>query len=312
MRLTRTVLTSMAAVALAAIILRAATRRPVPAAQTGTFANGMRYAVWDGGDKTLLAIMGGPGSALPSPRELAMMAGSLRPYLDDGFTVWTATRRRGMPTGYSVADMAADYAEVIETELGGKVDVVVGEELGGLIALQLAADRPELLDRLAVVRTAWQITEWGKDADGRFGEALSAGRFSDAGAAVLEEIVPGPSWATLRRSLGPLIGRWLATRDYDLADVLVETRAEQAYDGRAALPRIDVPVLIVVGGKDRVFAPALAAETAELIPRSRLVEYPTANGLRTASSPQVPRDVLAFVHGPAPTASAREATFGSR
>ncbi len=295
MRVAPIVLTAVAAAA-AAAILAAKARAPAPEAHTGTFANGMEYLRWDGGPRTALFVMGGPGSAIPSPRERSMMVGSLRPYLEDGFTAWTATRRRGMPEGYSVADMAADYAQVIETEIGGRVDVLVGEELGGMIALQLAADRPELVGLVAGVRTAWQVSEWGRDADGRFGEALSAGRFAEAGAAVLEEFVPEPSWARVRRAVGPLVGRWLASRAYDLADVLVETRAEQTYDGRSALPRITVPTLLIGGGRDRIFTPGLVAETASLIPRVTVVEYPKAIGLQTVSSSQVPRDVLEFVH----------------
>lgn len=303
MRVTPIVLTGLAAAAVAAAIA-ASRRRPPPEPSTGTFANGMGYVRWDGGPRTLLSIMGGPGSAIPSPRERAMMAGSLRPYLDDGFTVWAVTRRRGMPEGYSVADMAADHAQVIESELGGWVDVLLGEELGGMIAMELAAARPDLVGQVAVVRTAWQTSEWGRDADGRFGEALSARRFSVAGATLLEEIVPAPSWARLRRALGPLVGRWLASRDYDFPDVLVETRAEQTYDGRGTLPRIDVPVLVIAGGKDRIFTPELVAETVTMIPTSTLVQYPSATGLGTVSTSKVPHDVLDFVHASVSAATA--------
>lgn len=291
-----------AAVAVAVAATRRA--RPLPAVRTGVFTNGMEYLAVGSGPRRMLFILGGPGSAVPSGREVAMMAGSATPYLDDGYTVWAVTRRRGMPAGYSVADMARDYAQVIESDLGGRVDVVVGEELGGMIGLHLAADHPDLLDRLALVRVAWSVTDWGRRLDGRFGEALSAGRFAEAGAAMLEEIVPGARWAWLRRLLGPSVGRWLAGRDYSLPDVLVETRAEQAFDGRDVLPSIDVPVVLIAGGNDRIFSKDAVEETGRLIPDCTLVLYEGRNGIRTVTSRQVPRDVLTFLHEKATTPAA--------
>lgn len=287
-------------VALAAAGAARRARPPVPVGRTGSFANGMEYIAWGSGPKRLLFIVGGPGSAVPSEREARMAAGSIGPYLDDGYTVWAVTRRRNMPSGYTIADMADDYADVVENELGGRVDVVVAEELGGLIGLHLAADHPGLLDRLALVRTAWGATEWGRDVDGRFGEALGAGRFAEAGAATLEEVVPGALWWWLRRLVGPLIGRWLASRDYNLPDVLVEARAERAFDGRGVLPRISLPVVLIAGDKDRIFAKDQVEETARLIPDCTLIRYEGTNGIRTAASRRVPRDVLAFVHRRAP------------
>ncbi|MGM0385273.1 MAG: alpha/beta fold hydrolase [Actinomycetota bacterium] len=225
-----------------------------------------------------------------------MMAGSMEPYVDSGYTVWAVTRRRSMPAGYSIAEMARDYAGVIEAELGGRVEVVVGEEFGGMIGLQLAAERPELLDRLALVRVAWRVTDRGRDLEGRFGEALSSGRFAEAGAAMLEEVVPGSRWRWLRRLLGPPIGRWLASRDYHLPDVLVETRAEQDFDGREILPRIHTPVILIAGTDDHVFARNDVEETAQMLPDCTLVQYEGASGLRTVMSRRVPEDVLSFVN----------------
>jgi pimeloyl-ACP methyl ester carboxylesterase len=206
-----------------------------------------------------------------------------------------------MPAGTTIADMADDYAHIIGSDLGGKVDVVVAEELGGMIGMHLAAGHPDLLDHLALVRTAWEVTEIGRDVDGRFGEALTAGRLGEAGATVLEEVVPGAQWTWLRRLLGPLIGRWLANRGYNLPDVLVEARAEQAFDGRQILSRITVPVILIAGNNDRDFAKDDVEETARLIPDCTLIQYEGANGIRTASSPRVPRDVLAFIHRTAAT-----------
>jgi pimeloyl-ACP methyl ester carboxylesterase len=56
-----------------------------------------------------------------------------RLYVAAGFTVWILTRRRHMPAGHSAADMADDVAQAI-ADLGRRVDLVVGESYGGMIA----------------------------------------------------------------------------------------------------------------------------------------------------------------------------------
>lgn len=290
------ILVSAAGVALGAVAIGWKAQAGGPKTRTGTFANGMEYAVLGSGPKTLLMIPGGPGSAVPSGFEIRMMAGSIQPFLEDGFTVWDVTRRRQMPTGHTFADMADDYAQVIKDELGGKVDVVVAEESGGVIGQYLAAFHPDRLGHLALVCTAWRTTEWGKDVDRKFGEALGAGRFAEAGTALLDAVVPGDRLRWLGRLVGPVVGRWLASRDYTLPDVLIETRAELDFDGRAVLPQITVPVLLVCGDRDRSYAKDAVEETARLIPDCSLVWYEGLGHLRALSSSRVPKDVLAFVN----------------
>jgi pimeloyl-ACP methyl ester carboxylesterase len=295
----RTALVLAAAVAVAvvgAVAARRAALRPLPEPRTGAFPNGMEYAAVGGGPRTLLFIQGGPGSSVPSRSALRMMAGSIRPYLDDGFTVWLVTRRRGMPPGHTIADMAEDYAEVIADELGGRVDLVVGESLGGEIAQYLAANHSDRMGRLALVCTAARSTEWGDDVDRRLAEAFGAGRTAEAGATFLEYVIAGQRWRWLRRLLGPLVGRWIAGQGYPVQDVVTESLAEAGFDARPALPRITVPVLLVCGDEDVFFAKDAVEETARLIPDCTLVWYEGRGHIRAASSRSVPRDVLAFAH----------------
>lgn len=60
------------------------------------------------------------------------------------------------PEGYAVADMAAEAASLVD-RLAVEKCHFIGHALGGLIGLQLALDRPTLIDRLVVVN-AWAKT----------------------------------------------------------------------------------------------------------------------------------------------------------
>jgi aminoacrylate hydrolase len=70
----------------------------------------------------------------------------------------TGTGRSGgtVPAGYAISDMAAEVAALLDA-LGVTKAHFVGHALGGLVGLQLAVDRPGLVDRLVLVN-AWAKT----------------------------------------------------------------------------------------------------------------------------------------------------------
>ena len=74
-----------------------------------------------------------------------------------------------MPAGHSVAQMADDVALAIADEVGGRVDLVVGESYGGMIAQYLAARHPDRVVYAAVVAAAAEVSAWGKEVDSRDG-----------------------------------------------------------------------------------------------------------------------------------------------
>jgi pimeloyl-ACP methyl ester carboxylesterase len=152
----------------------------------GTFANGMEYVTWGSGPRTLLSIQGGPGSFVPTGSMARMLVRLSRPYVEAGFTVWIVTRRRNMPAGHTVAHMADDYAQLITDEFGGRVDLVVGESYGGMVAQYLAARHPERVGHVAVVVAGCEVSEWGKGVDSRLAHALARRDNTGCGAAMGE------------------------------------------------------------------------------------------------------------------------------
>ena len=69
------------------------------------------------------------------------------------FTVRRISRRVGLAHGTTMQDLANDYAIALDEEFGEPVDVL-GISTGGSIALQLAADWPDLVSRLVVAGSA--------------------------------------------------------------------------------------------------------------------------------------------------------------
>jgi pimeloyl-ACP methyl ester carboxylesterase len=276
----------------------ARTEAAARAARRGTFRSGMDYLGWGSGPKTMLFIQGGPGSAVPRGLMRRMFRHQFEPYLAAGYAVWIVTRRRNMPAGHTMADMADDYARMIDEEFGGRVDLVVAESFGGMVGQYLAAQHPDSFGRIALVITAAELSDWGKDIDSRMAEALASGKPARAGTVLAEYLLQGSRTRWLRRVLGPLVGGGLSTGpDYPPGDLLTEARAERTFNSRAVLPEIRGPVLLICGGSDRFFPADIARETARLIPDCTLVCYQGQGHLRVGSSSRVARDVLAFVNG---------------
>ncbi|WP_377639838.1 alpha/beta fold hydrolase [Oryzobacter terrae] len=264
----------------------------------GTSAAGMDHASWGDGDLTLLYIGGGPGGTVPSGRLGRGTERWFEPFTTAGHTVWYVSRRRGMPAGHTVEDVADDYARFVRDELGGRADLVVGVSYGGMVALLLAARHPDLVGRVAVVAAAAEVSDWGKDVDDRLAQALARGDRTAAGATFAEYALPGRAWGWLRRLVGPLVGRMVGSgTHYPPSDVVVEARSELVYDARAALPAIRAPVVLLCGDEDPFFPPDVVARTAALIPDCTLVPYPGRGHLWVGSSRQVPRDVLTAFDG---------------
>ncbi|MGY1815428.1 alpha/beta fold hydrolase [Blastococcus sp. SYSU D00820] len=268
------------------------------AVEAGTSGNGMPYLRWGDGPRSLVFLPGGPGGVPPSPRSLRWSGGMYRPYVDAGYAVWVLVRRRNMPAGHTIADMADDVADVIRDELGGRVDAVVGMSYGGLIAQHLAARHPGRVGSVVLIGAAARLSDWVQDADLRWAVAASRGDRTGLGVVIAEYLVPGRALSPVRRLLAPVLGRAMFDEiagGVPPGDLLVEGRAEQGFDARPVLPRITAPVLVVAGGRDRAFPPAVVEETAGLLADCRVVRLPRRGHVGAGLSRRGRREVVAFL-----------------
>jgi pimeloyl-ACP methyl ester carboxylesterase len=107
----------------------------------------LRVARWGSGPSTILGIHGITASSLA----LAPVARQLGP---DTTLLAPDLRGRGgsadLPGPYGMRVHAADCARLLETAAGAPV-VVIGESMGAFVAVVLAADRPDLVERLVLV-----------------------------------------------------------------------------------------------------------------------------------------------------------------
>jgi pimeloyl-ACP methyl ester carboxylesterase len=222
-------------------------------------------------------------------------------FLARSSTVDVVNRRAGLRPGTTMADLAADYATMIETELVPPVDVI-GVSTGGTIALQLAADRPELLRRLVIYSSACRLGESAKPVMLRIGERARERRWGAVAAEMTALLwLPGRGIGRIVtrpvRWLASVIG-WIAWRRIHPSDLVITIEAEDAFDICPRLGEIRVPTLIVAGGRDPAYPAALVRATAAGIPDARLLLYPHKG--HAPSGPEVTTAISAFLSEPAP------------
>lgn len=170
-----------------------------------------------------------------------------------------------LPGWPGVADFARPVAAALDLEEPGPLHLV-GLSLGGVVALQMALERPDRLRSLTLVNAFARL----QPAPGGFGRSLvrlallAFGPMRLLGAWVARGLFPRPDQAPLRR----IAAQRLAANDRRA--YLGALAAAARFDVRARLGEIGCPVLVVAGEGDRTVPLACKLELARGVPGARL------------------------------------------
>ena len=214
-------------------------------------------------------------------------------FLNADYTSFLVTRRPDLPPGFSVRDMADDYAAMIRQEFDGPVDVI-GVSLGGAVALQFAVDHPHLIRRLVIHSSAYTATELSQQAEQALARLAREGRWREAWAVFLRltHIPPGHWYTSLAvEVISRALARVYAPRK--LSDFVVSVEADVRFNIRDHLDEVQAPTLVVGGDRDPFYSPDLFRETAAGIRNAEFILYPGMG--HPVSGKQFARDVLAFL-----------------
>lgn len=99
-----------------------------------------------------------PGLSVHSVMHLADTVAEAYSQFGTGCTVYVFDRRKELPASYPVREAARDTAEAIKT-LGLHDICLFGASQGGMIAMEIAVEYPELVKKLALGSTSSRITE---------------------------------------------------------------------------------------------------------------------------------------------------------
>jgi 3-oxoadipate enol-lactonase len=164
----------------------------------------------------------------------------------------------------TMAQLALDVAQLIDVLGDGPVHLV-GSSMGGYVALELAARRPELL-RSCVLSCCTAEAEQQPE---RFA-ALEAALRRDGPGALLDSLLATMFGSRFVAQGGPALAHWrshFAALDSRIPDAVHEVFARPSYVG--SLARLTLPVLLFSGALDRAKKPADMQFIAERVPGSR-------------------------------------------
>ena len=260
----------------------------------GYFRSGLPYNRSGHGIRPLIVFQGLFPENKPQSKLLVRLF-HLYKFLEDEFTVYEVLRKPGMPRGYTMKDMADDYAMMIREEFGGPVDVI-GVSTGGSIAQHFAADHPELVSRLVLHSSAYALSNEAKRLQMRGAHLAKQRRWVKAFAVMLRPLLPDQGLLKYLSGLivwlpSLLLGLLAAPKDP--SDLVITIEAEDKHDFKDRLGEISAPTFVVAGKRDPYYTETLFRETAEGIPNARLILYPGMG--HPASGKQFGRDVLTFL-----------------
>ncbi|WP_280347367.1 alpha/beta fold hydrolase [Nocardia neocaledoniensis] len=211
------------------------------------------------------------------------------------FRVYAVNRAPGMAVGTTMADIARAHAEALSAEFGAPVDVL-GISSGGSLALQLAADHPEVVRRLVVASSGYRLEDAARESQMKYATAVADGRRG-----LHHLVTQGIESPVKARLLGAVA--WLAdpfVRPKNPADTLAFVRAEDTFDLDGRLADITAPTLVVGGDHDEFYSVDTFRHTADGIPGARLVVYPDTSHLGAVKHPLFASEVAAFLDEPEP------------
>ena len=228
----------------------------------------MRYVSFGHGGRSVVILPGLSDGLATVKGKALLLAPPYRSFFEE-YTIYLFSRKDAMPDGYSIRDMAADQARVMRA-LGLEGSCVMGVSQGGMIAAFLAADHPDLVEKLVLAVTApfanglirENVTRWIGYAEKKDHKSLMVDT---------AERSYSPACLKKIRLTYPVIGHIGKPKDY--GRFLANARAILEFDARSVLKDIICPTLIIGGCEDRIVGAGASLELHCGIPGSELFLY---------------------------------------
>lgn len=257
----------------------------------GTLSGGLTYLTI--GEGAPLVVIPGlvPNHEALTGRARHAQAEQLKP-LAGTRRVWWVNRRPRLNPGTTMEQLARDYAEALRDRFGEPVDVL-GTSTGGSIALQLAADHPDVVKRLVIASAAYRLTLLAREAQAEAARQLEAAQPRRAAVAIVPLLSTTPFGQRMLRALAWLGGATLFK--HASADLVATLRAEDGFDVKDRLAFITAPTLVIGGTDDPLYSDELFRDTAALISQGQLDLVEGTGHIRAQAGRSFEARVLAFL-----------------
>lgn len=228
----------------------------------------MDYVSFGYGSKTLVLLPGLSDGLVTVKGKALLLAKPYRIFFKN-YTVYMFSRKNKMPEGYSIRDMAADQARVLQN-LGITKVCVMGVSQGGMIAQYMAIDYPEMIEKLVIAVSAPKVNEVIQDCVGRWIQFAEQGDHKSLMVDIAEK---GYSEKYLKkyRTLYPILGKIGRPENYNR--FFINANAILGFDAYEELDKIACPTYIIGGNEDKTVGVKASYEMKDKIKDSELYIY---------------------------------------
>ncbi len=204
-----------------------------------------------------------PGLSVQSVMGLGDLIAEAYQSLTEDYTVYLFDRRRDLPAVYPIREMARDTAEAIRA-LGLSRIALFGASQGGMIALCLAAENPDLVQKLVLGSSSARIDEAHYELFARWIALAKAGKARELNLAFGEALYPEAVFEGARELL---LSQADTFTPADLRRFVILAESLRNFDVRADLARIACPVLVLGAKDDRVLGAEASRELFRHLPQ---------------------------------------------
>ena len=225
---------------------------PIETVMTDSFS--MNYFKFGKGEKTFVIL---PGISVQGVMGSAEQVALGYETMTEDFTVYVFDPRNELPASYSISEMAEDTAEVFRI-IGLDHIYVMGASMGGMVAMEIAANHPELIEKMILASTAVQMKE---EQCQSIDEWIRLAQEGDTQALYLsfgEDIYPQEVFEQARDLL--IEASKTVTED-ELKHFVILAESLKGFDITNDLEKIACPILAISDTEDHV----LGAEAVQMV-----------------------------------------------
>lgn len=180
----------------------------------------------------------------------------------------------------AIAGLAGFGAAIGVHGLVGSLDLthvgpaILGASTGGMVAMHVAAARPDLVSRLVLLITGVRMSDEGRAFGQEVVDAARSGRWRTVFGTVVTIGARNRFGRAAYSALGWLLGPHMVGIPKDPTLFLAELEEWIRTDAEPLLKAIPCPTRIVGGADDRVFPPEIVLRTAAGLPDAKAVIVP--------------------------------------
>lgn len=230
--------------------------------------NLMDYIAFGKGEKHIIMIPG-VGDGLKTVKGMAFPFSMLYRKIGAEFRVHAFSRRRQIPEGYTTKEMAEDCYQAASL-LGIEKAHIIGVSQGGMIAQHLAAEHPELVEKLVLAVTTDRLEkEYRKGVE----DWIDMARRGDYAGIMMDTAERSYSESYLKKArlMYGIITRVGKPKIFDR--FMVQAQSCLDHDSSSLLSKIHCPALILGGAIDRIVGAEGSFRLAEGISGAELHMY---------------------------------------